>query len=149
MQAHREKREHQDVGGEHERVFVTRQRQAGEQRGEASERERRLAIDAPKRRFDRGCAAGRGQRLAEQAPRPQHQHDRHDDELDRERDLRVAVADAEGLHLADDERGEESAGDRPQAAYHHNHEGVGDRRQIHGKAGGLARHGERATGAGE
>ena len=124
MQAHREKREHQDVGGEHERVFVTRQRQAGEQRGEASERERRLAIDAPKRRFDRGCAAGRGQRLAEQA-------------------------DAEGLHLADDERGEESAGDRPQAAYHHNHEGVGDRRQIHGKAGGLARHGERATGAGE
>ena len=86
---------------------------------------------------------------AEQAPGPQDQHHRHDDELGDQGELRVAQADAERLDLADQQRGEECAGNRAQAADHHDHEGVRDDRQVDLEVRRLARDGERAAEAGE
>ena len=61
----------------------------------------------------------------------------------------VADAYAEGLDLGDQERGEESARNRAQAADHDDHKGVRNDRQVHEEVGGLARDLHRAAQARE
>ena len=110
MQADREQREHQDVGQQHQRVSARRTA------GPAPERPRARSMSlAPAEIAGRPPtrAARLGRPPAQQAPGPQHQHHRHDDELGDQRELRVAQADAERLDLGDQQRGEECAGIEP------------------------------------
>ena len=90
-----------------------------------------------------------GERPPEQSPRTEHQDHRHDDELGDQRELGVAQPDAERLHLGDEQRGEECPGDGSQAAEYHDHESVGDDREIDFQVRRLARDRHRASEPGK
>ena len=160
VQARGEEREHQDVDAEHERIAAGRERQRGKPRNEDDgggvERPRRRPqgrLDVRRRRaLDRPG-------LAEEPLGPQHQHDRHDDELchqgqlrERERvaeELDRPDADAERLDAADQQRGEERARDAAHAADDHHHERVRDRAEVEEELRRLARNLQRAAEPGE
>ena len=82
--------------------------------------------------------------MAQKPPGPD-QHHGHDDELHRERELRIPQTDAEGLDLADEERREEGTGHRAQAADHDDDERIGYHRQIDLQVRRLSRYHERAA----
>ena len=127
MEARREEREDQDVGGEHEREGRGPERQ-GRQQGEARGHEEPGAG---------GCRPDRLLRLAhlpvlardlrppEEAVGPHHEHRDHHEEHQHERRLRQ-VGHAEHVEHGDDDRGEVGARQRSHAADHDHHE---DRRQ--------------------
>ncbi len=144
MQADREQREHQDIGEEHQRVSAREHR---DQRQSDDQRKNDLSAAEVQRAADGAARLRRPP--AQQAPGPQDQHHRHDDELGDQGELRVAEADAERLDLGDEQRGQECAGNRAEAADHHDHEGVGHDRQVNLEVCRLARNGERTAQAGQ
>src|SRR5436190_1790506 len=60
-----------------------------------------------------------------------------------------AEPDAQGLHLGDDDGGEESPADRTHASDHDDHERVADHDQVESQIGWLARDLQRAAEAGQ
>ena len=113
----------------------------------------------PQRVLDLGRIAYAALGSAEQPIRPRDQHDRHDQKFRHQRELgkinredteaHHADADAERLHLGDDERGQERAGDRAHAADHHDDEGVADHDEVERQIGRLARDLQGAAQAGQ
>ncbi len=83
-------------------------------------------------------AARQRLRAAEQPMGPDHQHDRHEQEHDHQRDLRKDQ-DAEGLKLPDQHRRQKRAADAAHAADHDDDEGFDDDVDVHVQIDRLAR----------
>ena len=161
MQRGREDHRDQHVDAEDQQIrrALRQQRQAQQQRQHRGAE--RLQRGVAGRIGSSGSAIERtgALRAAEQAVGPRDQHHRHHQEFGDQRELGEihrdeaeidhADADADRLHLGDDDGGEIGAGDRAHAADHDDDEGVADRDQIGGEICRLARDLQRAAEAGE
>ena len=146
MQADRKQREANDVGQQDCNVAVGNQRHTNQQHHPDQ-------CHGPRRRRERRHRIGGNALyrlwLAEQAIGPRHQHQRHDQELDDERELGErdlqaepvdgADANAEGLGNTDDDRRQERAADAAQPPHYGDYEGIGDDRKVEIEIGWLAR----------
>ena len=92
------------------------------------------------------AASGPGGRLGapKQYPGPHHQHDRHHQEDEDDRDLRKDE-DTKGVELGDDDRREESAQHAAETPDHDDDQRFGDHLHIHRVVGGVTRQFKRAA----
>ena len=161
MQRGREQDRDQHVDAEHESIRLVLD---GERQQQKRDRQRggenfKRQPCRPDRLLDFRVIAHQGLWTAEQAIGAHDQHHRHDQkfcdqrqlgEIHREAaEIDEADADAQRLHLGDDDRGEERAHDRTHPADHHDHESIADHDQVESEIRRLARHLQRPAEAGE
>jgi hypothetical protein len=161
VQARGEQRGNQQVDQQHRGVgrVGREQRHRHEHHAERGDQPQVALARAAQRLLGHADVAARRLRPAEQAPRTPHQHDRHHDEVDHQRelgeghavaeDVHHAEPDADGLDLGDQQGRRIGARDRAHAAHHHDDEGRTDGVEVHRERGRFARQLQRAAQARE
>ena len=150
MQAGREQREYQDVDRKYEIVRVTdpRQERSDCDGGECGDQATATRWPHQRAVLRHGGCRRRGRSAAEQPVGLDREDDRHHHELGNQCELRegdddatqfdLTQADANRLDEADQERGDEGARNRAEAADDGDDERFGDDRQVHSEIGRLA-----------